>query len=116
MLYPELKNHVVTFRISTETSALIILVRYKNSRYITTPLLVANCVFAEAQSDSKKKKSGHTVQRITIKNYYQCSLTNLTNELENDNIRKAWKYMYKNSGRMTKEKMDSAFMRTATIQ
>jgi hypothetical protein len=32
------------------------------------------------------------------------------NKLENDNIRKAWKYLYKNNGKAVKDKMDSAYI------
>jgi hypothetical protein len=32
------------------------------------------------------------------------------NKLENDNIRKAWKYLYKNNGKAVKDRMDSAYI------
>lgn len=34
-----------------------------------------------------------------------------TNKLENDNIRKAWKYLYKHNGKTTKAEMDSAYIK-----
>jgi hypothetical protein len=43
--------------------------------------------------------------------YIQMDAIVKINKLENDNIRKAWKYLYKHSGKTTKDKMDSAYQK-----